>query len=189
MSALVVVTGLLLGLWVLLRGSAEPGQLLLGLLVAGLASRLAVGRVRRRLGPQLRPWAPQAGPAARLGDVLGRLWSLLRWLQRLVVDIVVANFRIAALVADPRRRPQPVCVELPLTLESPLGIYLLAATISLTPGTLTVDLVHGGSRRLLVHAIDRSELAAGSALSAPDAAAWASAVKARYEAPLLEVFR
>jgi multicomponent K+:H+ antiporter subunit E len=197
MTAVVVTTALLFGLWVLLTGADTPGGLLLGLLLAAAAAVLTVARLRRRLGPQLRPLPAAAGRAARGLLLLRRLWALLTWLRRLVADIVVANFRIAAMVlamlVDRRRQPQPVEVVLPVALESPLGIYLLAATISLTPGTVTVDLA--GSevrRRLLVHAIDRSEVTGedgGPAVRAPDAERWAATVKARYEAPLLEVFR
>lgn len=196
MTAVVVTTALLFGLWVLLTGADTPVGLLLGLLLAAAAAALTVDRLRCRLGPQLRP-LPAAGPTGRGLLLLRRLWALLTWLRRLVADIVVANFRIAAMVLalliDRRRPPQPVEVVLPVALESPLGVYLLAATISLTPGTVTVDLAGSESRRrLLVHAIDRSEITAdagGPAVSAPDAERWAAMVKARYEAPLLEVFR
>lgn len=197
MTAGVVTTALLFGLWVLLTGTDAPGGLLLGLLLAAAAAALTVRRLRHRLGPQLRPFPPATGHTARGLLLLRRLWALLTWLGRLAADIVVANFRIAAMVlallVDRRRPPQPVEVVLPLSLESALGVYLLAATISLTPGTVTVDLAGSGSRRrLLVHAIDRSEITSedgGPAVREPDAERWAAALKARYEAPLLEVFR
>ena len=197
MTAGVVTTALLFGLWVLLTGTDAPGGLLLGLLLAAAAAALTVRRLRHRLGPQLRPFPPATGHTARGLLLLRRLWALLTWLGRLAADIVVANFRIAAMVlallVDRRRPPQPVEVVLPLSLESALGVYLLAATISLTPGTVTVDLAGSGSRRrLLVHAIDRSEITSedgGPAVREPDAERWAASLKARYEAPLLEVFR
>jgi len=197
MTAVVVTTALLFGLWVLLTGADTPGGLLLGLLLAAAAAALTVHRLRRRLGPQLRPFPASTGRLDRGLLLLRRVWALLTWLRRLVADIVVANFRIAAMVLalmlDRRRQPEPVEVVLPVVLESPLGVYLLAATISLTPGTVTVDLTGSGSRRrLLVHAIDRSEVTGedgGPAVRAPDAERWAAVLKARYEAPLLEVFR
>jgi multicomponent K+:H+ antiporter subunit E len=189
--ATLLVTVPLLGLWLLLTGTPTAGQLAVGVPLSTLAAGLAVRRMRERLGPQLRKPKP-AGALARTASPLRRLRALLLWLLRLVVDIVVANFRIAALVLDLRRRPQPMLVELPLALESELGIYLLACTISLTPGTLTLDLVANEGRRpqrLLIHAIDLSELHTGGRPAAPDPDAWAAAVKARYEAPLLELFQ
>jgi len=198
-AAFALLTALLLGLWLLLAGAATPGSLLLGTMLAAVGAALTVRRVRRRLGPQLRrPPGPEDGTPPGRRRTLRRLLRIPRqlavlgvWLAHLMVDIVQANFRIAALVLDPHRALQPVYVELPLTLESPLGVYLLAAAISLTPGTLTAELrpqARGRPRVLLVHAIDRSELGVGHA-HAPDAARWAAALKARYEEPLLEVFR
>jgi multicomponent K+:H+ antiporter subunit E len=146
---------------------------------------LAVRRFQARLGPQVRPARDARGQ--RLTAPLRRTWALLRWLGRLVVDIVLANFRIAALVLWRPRPLRPLFVELPLRLESPLGLYLMAASISLTPGTLTVDLCRR-RRCLLVHAIDASEVTAPGD-TAPDPQRWAAAMRARYEDPLLEVFR
>ena len=71
--------------------------------------------------------------------------------------ILVSNFRLAWTVIQPRQRMQeridPGIVAIPLTIESELGIIVLASVITLTPGTLTVDLGENaaGERVLFVH--------------------------------------
>lgn len=92
-------------------------------------------------------------------------------------DIVKANFGVAWIVLfKPRRALQPAWVTIPLDLHQPEAIATLAATITLTPGTLTCDLATDG-RALLVHC-----------LHAPDPDAIVDEIKTRYEARLKEIF-
>ncbi len=65
---------------------------------------------------------------------------------------------------------------MPLDLQSPEAISLLAGTITMTPGTLTADMSACG-RALLVHA-----------LHAPDPSAVCADIKARYETRLKRIF-
>ena len=63
-----------------------------------------------------------------------------------------ANLDLAARVLAPSLPINPALVEINTELKSPLGKLLLANTITLTPGTLTVDVV---DNRLLVHWVYR----------------------------------
>ena len=67
-------------------------------------------------------------------------------------------------------------IAVPLDLTSPEGITALAATITLTPGTVTADVSQNGNA-LLVHC-----------LHAPDPDAVAADIKSRYESRLLRIF-
>ncbi|MDP3860775.1 MAG: Na+/H+ antiporter subunit E [Phaeovulum sp.] len=92
-------------------------------------------------------------------------------------DIVVANFTVARIVlAMPNTRLRPAWIAVPLRLTQPEAITVLAATITLTPGTVSSDLSADG-RSLLVHC-----------LHAPDPEAVVRAIQTRYEARLLEIF-
>lgn len=151
----------LLGLWLLLQGSLAPDQVLLGTLLA-----LAITAATSSLWPlRQRPRRPLL---------------IARYLWRLAVDIVIANLRIAALILNPSRHPQPAFVELPLTLTEPFALYLLATTISLTPGSLSAELSDDG-RLLLLHLLD--------APTPADAIAECTKIQERYECLLLEIFR
>ncbi|MDD3530197.1 MAG: Na+/H+ antiporter subunit E [Gallionellaceae bacterium] len=101
---------------------------------------------------------------------------LLRLVGVLLYDIVVANLAVARRILGDPERLAPAFVEVPLDLTSDLAISLLANTICLTPGTVSARLA-ADRRSLLVHALD-----------APDPAATRAQIKARYEAPLKEVF-
>ena len=77
------------------------------------------------------------------------------------------------------RRIQPRFVWYPLAIRDPHGIVALAGIITMTPGTLSADL-SDDRRHLLIHAFDVDDDAAEAALVAD--------IRARYEAPLIEIF-
>jgi multicomponent K+:H+ antiporter subunit E len=92
-------------------------------------------------------------------------------------DVLVANFQVARIVLFmPKGKIQSNWVTVPLDLQSPEAICLLAGTITMTPGTLTADMSACG-RALLIHS-----------LHAPDPAAVRDDIKARYETRLKRIF-
>ena len=101
---------------------------------------------------------------------------LARFLGVFLRDVFVANLAVARLILAGPRRLRPAFVEVPLELENDLAISILANTVCLTPGTVSAQL-SADRRVLLVHALD-----------APDPGAVRDDIKARYEAPLKEVF-
>lgn len=103
-------------------------------------------------------------------------FKLCLFFLRVLGDIVVANLQVAKLILGPSARLRPAFVEIPMLLEDELALTMLASVISLTPGTVSADL-SDDRRTLLVHCLD-----------AADEAAVVAEIKARYEAPLLEVF-
>ena len=106
-----------------------------------------------------------------------RAWrAALRLVGVVLWDIVVANFTVARIVLSPLRRPQPAWVMVPLAVQHPTAVSLFATIITMTPGTVSC-VVDTQRRHILVHALDCS-----------DTAAAAADMKARYEAPLKEIF-
>ena len=152
------LTGMILAGWLLLQGSLAPVHWLWGLLL-GL----------------LLPWIVHDYidlPTARLRSL--RTIPVLA--LRVLWDIVRANLTVARLVLDPRRTPAPAWVRVEHALEDPRAVMLLAAIITMTPGTVSC-VVDEQRRSILVHALD-----------APDAAAVAAEIRERYELPLKEIF-
>lgn len=99
------------------------------------------------------------------------------YLLLVIRDIVVANFEVAAIILFRRNRDlRPAWLVIPMNLATPEAITVFAATISLTPGTVSAD-VSACGRYLLVHALD-----------AADPAAEIARIKARYETRLRKVF-
>jgi multicomponent K+:H+ antiporter subunit E len=102
--------------------------------------------------------------------------ALVRFIGVVLYDILMANLTVAGLVLGHPQRLRPAFVVLPLRLKSELAISLLANTICLTPGTVSARL-SADRTELLVHVLD-----------AADPQAVVAEIRARYEAPLLEVF-
>jgi len=128
-------TALLLGAtWVALTGELSLANVVFGVFIGGLA----VG-VARPLGPY-----PVFGRVRPFGVV--RLVVYLAW------QIVVANLKVVAAVLGPRRLLRPALVAVPLDVTTDGQIAALANMITLTPGTLSLD-VSPDRRTLYVHAM------------------------------------
>lgn len=95
-------------------------------------------------------------------STFARVYSVIRWspqvlyyyLKYLVVffiEMVKANVSVMRLVFSPRINIKPGIVEIKTGLKSPIGRLALANTITLTPGTLVVDIKDDS---LFVHCIN-----------------------------------
>jgi multicomponent K+:H+ antiporter subunit E len=121
------------------------------------------------------PWATRAfwpDPPRLVRPLAG-----LRLFLVVLFDIVVANWQVARLVVGPLERLHPRFVAVPLDIEDPFLATILGSIVSLTPGTVSIDIDRAGAR-LLVHA-----------LNVEDEDKLIAAIKSRYEAPLKEMFR
>ena len=82
-----------------------------------------------------------------LTRTVGSVWLFLYFLW----DLWVSSLLVARAVIAPRHS-RPRLVTIPLRVQSDVGITMVANFISLTPGTLSVD-VSPDRRTLLVHAL------------------------------------
>lgn len=106
-----------------------------------------------------------------------RLARLPGFLLYLLKEVVVANLRVATAVVAPAGRLRPAIVAVPLALDRDAEIALLANLVTLTPGTLSLDL-SPDRRTLYVHAM---------AVSSPDDLR--REIRDGFERRILEVFR
>ncbi len=83
---------------------------------------------------------------------LGRLWQFLRFNAFFIRELIKANLRVAWEVLTPKDHMRPAIVAIPLDAESDLQITILANFITLTPGTLSLD-VSPDRKTLYVHAM------------------------------------
>lgn len=122
-------------LWLLLTGSLAPRSLF-----AGAVLSLALAALFRPLRGASPPLTPR------------RAVLLLRYFGYLVGQIVHSAVQVMALVwsGKPRR---PRMVRFTPALQSDDSRVLLANSVTLTPGTITVEIEHGEFR---VHALDAS---------------------------------
>jgi multicomponent Na+:H+ antiporter subunit E len=132
-----------LAFWFLLSGHFAPIDVLFA--VAACAAVAWVNRRDEALSEVL-AWTP-------------RLLAYAPWLLR---EIWIANIQVVKLVLDPRLPIDPVVVRLPTRYATDLARTTLANSITLTPGTVTIDV---DGETLVVHAITRAgaeDLAAGA---------------------------
>ncbi len=147
----------ILALWLVLAPQPSLGHLLLGSVFA-----VAIPRLTKAFWPD-----PPHIKRPLLGIVL---------FIKLVGDILAANWHVARLVVGPLDRLRPEFVEVPLDISHPFVATLLGSVVSLTPGTVSIE-IDMDAKRLFVHALDvadREQLIA--------------TIKSRYEAPLKEIF-
>ncbi len=81
-----------------------------------------------------------------------RVWRVLKLIAFFLYELVISSLRVAWDVLTPTHRSNPAIIEMPLDVESDLEILLVTNLISLTPGTLSLD-VSPDRKTLLVHAM------------------------------------
>lgn len=86
-----------------------------------------------------------------------RFFWILRYICVLVWEIIKANFAVIKLITSSRYDLEPVLVRFKTDLKSKPARVLLANSITLTPGTITVSLEED---EYVVHCLDK-ELAKG----------------------------
>lgn len=136
---------LLTVIWVALQGSLSVGSVLLGGLF-GLA-------ILRLSAPLFDPDDPSETRSLREGvRPLIRTWRVLVLLVVFLRELVVSALEVARYTLQPRLRIRPAIIEYPLDVQTPREITVLANLISLTPGTLSLD-VSTDRQYLYIHAI------------------------------------
>lgn len=152
------LSALLVVVWLLMANSISVGGLLLGIVLGILLPIFTA---------PFWPGRPDVNYRTGLAYLVLVLW-----------DIVIANFEIAAIILFRRNRDlHPAWLSIPIELDTPEAITVLAGTISLTPGTVSSDVSVCG-KYLLVHALD-----------APNPDAVIARIKVRYEARLKRIFK
>ncbi len=137
---------LLLAAWLLWSGHTEPTLLVFGVLSSAIAVALAL---------RMDVVDHEGQPFGRLGV---RPLFYLPWL---LWQIAKANLAVARIILDPRLPIRPRLVRIRASQKTDLGLAIHANSITLTPGTLSLDV---RQRTILVHALTREaaeELEAG----------------------------
>src|SRR5690606_1246333 len=148
----------LLAIWLVLNRSYGPGQWLMGavigLLVPALIRGLRPTPVRFR-----RPWV-----AFTLFMLVGK--DVLEWNWRVMLGTLARGDKL----------PKGGFIKVPLDLQDPNGLAVLAAIMCVIPGTIWSEIALDRSA-LLVHIFDLK-----------DPQGEIDLIKRRYERPLMEIF-
>jgi multicomponent Na+:H+ antiporter subunit E len=90
------------------------------------------------------------------GDWFSKIPKKLVYFYVLVKEIIKANIMVAKIVLSPKIDINPGIIRVPIRTKTNIGITGIANTITLTPGTLTVDISDDESA-LFVHSIDATD--------------------------------
>jgi multicomponent Na+:H+ antiporter subunit E len=126
-------------IWLAVSGSYTLANLLLGLLVAALS----LGLIRHQLKTTDTYW--------------GRVPAILSLGALFIKELALSAWSVAIMAVKPKMDLKPGIFAYPLKLSSDFEITLLANLITLTPGTLSVDVSEDRSV-LYVHALDCSDI-------------------------------
>jgi multicomponent Na+:H+ antiporter subunit E len=126
----------LFAFWLLLSGMYTPF-----LVVSGLVAASAVAALASRMGA-----ADPEGHPVHLTPAALRYWP---WLMK---EIAVSGWQVTRIILDPGLPISPRLVRFAPTQKTTLGLVTHANSITLTPGTVTVEADHDG---FLVHALTR----------------------------------
>ncbi len=107
--------------WMALTGEFTPLNFAAGFLLGYLMLRLLQ-----------RPGDPK--------NYFQRAALIVRFAFFYLKELFLANLRVAVTVLSPQMKITPAIIAIPLDAESALSISLLANLITLTPGSLTVDI-------------------------------------------------
>lgn len=133
--SLFAISVIMTAIWAAVSESAALHNLLLGFVL----SLVILSLLREQLlGDGRRP--------NRTLRILSLVWLFL-------VELAKSAWKVAVMVTRPKLDVKPGIFAYPLTVTSDLEITLLANLITLTPGTLSVD-VSDDRKTLYVHAID-----------------------------------
>ena len=121
-------------LWLLLSWHFEPL-----ILACGVVSVGATVLIMRRLQLMDAEGAPV--------EFAIRVLLYIPWLVR---EIVMANLQMARVILSPRLRIQPHLIRVPASQRTAVGLAIHANTITITPGTISLDVRDGV---ILVHAL------------------------------------
>ena len=126
---------ILFGFWVVLSGKFDLFHLTLGFICSLVISMLTHNLLFANV---------------RVGDIKLTIIRFVRYLPWLIYQIFVSNFYVAYLVLSPKMPINPQIIRFKTKLESDISWVVLANSITLTPGTITMDIKDG---EFYVHAL------------------------------------
>ena len=128
---------ILFGFWLLLSGHYDVFHISIGVLCCAVVSHVSHNLLFAN---------PRAGD---MRVIVKRFVTYVPWL---LYQIVMSNFHVAYLALGPRRLLDPKIIKFKSKLESDISMVTFANSITLTPGTITVDVKDGV---YYVHAVSK----------------------------------
>ena len=130
---------LFLLVWIIFNGSVTAEILLIGVAVAGAMFGFICNFMDYSLKKEL--------------ALYRKVPLLFRYVLILLKEIITANLTVIRMILTRKETMEPVLVHVHTDLKTEVSRVILANSITLTPGTITVSMT---GQDLLVHCLDRS---------------------------------
>tara|TARA_A100001037_G_scaffold306692_1_gene354068 strand:+ start:4313 stop:4897 length:585 start_codon:yes stop_codon:yes gene_type:complete len=131
--------------WVFIRGAQPPLSNFLLEFIFGLAICLPLAYLFRNFFSQ----------SILIKSIITSSPYMLLFILIFLRDMVTANIDVARRILNPNLPIKPAVITVPLRVKKPFSITTIANSVTLTPGTLTLDYVEE-SNSLLIHTIDEN---------------------------------
>ncbi|MBD3109029.1 Na+/H+ antiporter subunit E [Bacillus sp. AGMB 02131] len=106
-----------------------------------------------------------------------RVWAVIKLFFLFIKELIMANISVLKVILKPKLDMKPGIFALETELKNPWEITLLANLITLTPGTLVID-VSDDNKVLYIHAMDINDVQSDI-----------DAIKNSFEKAIMEVSR
>lgn len=130
MQTTIIVGAVLVGLWVALTQNAGAANIILGAVVAMIIMAFM-------------------GRAEGERSALRIFFNIIYYIVRLHWDLLISSCRVAWDVLTPTHQSTPRVIRFPLRIRGDAQITALASSITLTPGSLTIDIDDKGEEMLI----------------------------------------
>lgn len=120
-----IITIVLFSVWVLLNNSYEPVLLIIGAVVSILVALI---------------FCTQCSVFSQIKLTPKSLFYSIAYLFVFIIELIKSNLDVAIRVISPKLPINPGIVKVKTVLNTELGRMILANSITLTPGTLSVDI-------------------------------------------------
>ena len=140
---------LLFALWIALSGKLD-----VLFLTPGIISAVLVVVVTERIFHP-NETAGFMNPPSSFKWLMKSILRMCWYVPYLIWEILIANFHVARLIISPSMPLNPALIVFESPLETESANALLAQSITLTPGTITVDM---SRHRILVHCLSSNSL-------------------------------
>lgn len=124
--------------WILWSGKFDVFHLSLGVISCALVTFMS-----HNLYIQSKKVSPR---------IIKEAFRFIKYIPWLLYQIVLSNMHVASLVLSPKMPIDPKIVRFKTKLKSELSLATFANSITLTPGTITADIVEG---EFYVHALSK----------------------------------
>ncbi|MFJ7827488.1 Na+/H+ antiporter subunit E [Psychrobacillus sp. NPDC096623] len=88
---------------------------------------------------------------------MDRLWAVIKLGTLFIKELVLSNISVLKLILKPTMPIRPAIFAMPTVLEQDWEITLLSSLITLTPGTIVID-ISDDNKILYIHSIDFEDI-------------------------------